>query len=574
MDPERWRQVEELYHLALEKDPTERPAFLDRACEEDSSMREEVESLLSFEVSADTYLQAAVHEVASQIPGLNSTTGSAFDTMPVLRVPVKLGRFELLERVGKGGMGVVYRAMDLAIGRTVAIKTILVNDAGEEGSQLWARLMRESQAAGRLSHPNIVAVHDICQEGETAYIVMEYVDGSTLEAFMRGSGSLELSCEAVRIIKECAAALDYAHKNGVIHRDIKPANIMLQGDGTVKIADFGIAKVAKSASLTQSAAAMGSPRYMAPEQWRGQTVTAQTDQYALATVAYAMLTGRLPFEADSVASLAALMVHEEAPAAGMFNARLNPEVDKVLRKALSKNAHARYPTCGDFALALQKASEVVSPARAGSTRWIVPALAIALLAGAWILVHRTGSNPKPLTATAQQLEAEQIRGELYAKQNNYKEAVGHFTNAIATDPGYRSYFNRGTAYQHLGEMEKAIADFSQALHFKPDSALALHDRAFCEMRLNLVDDAIRDYDQALKLQPDNPRTWNARGAIYLKRHGYHKAINCFTNAIRLDPNFIQAYENRAAAEKALKDTSAAEADLAQAKTITDQKTKP
>ncbi len=583
MDAGRWRQVEQLYHAALEKRESERAAFLEETCASDTSLRKEVESLLSFAGGADSYLRAAVGEVASQAAAISATEPTQSRTPA--GVPQKLGRYELLEKIGKGGMGVVYRAMDPAIGRVVAIKTILFHDAAEEGSELRARMARESQAAGRLSHPNIVAVHDICQEGDTSYIVMEYVQGRTLDAAMRADPSLRSSGEALRIVQECAAALDYAHSRGVVHRDIKPANIMLRADGVVKIADFGIAKVSQFSTLTHSAVSLGSPDYMAPEQWRGEPVSGQTDQYALATVAYVLLTGRRPFEGDSVASLAAMTMYLEQPAAVTFNSRLSPAVDGVLRKALSKTGGARYATCGEFARALQRAWETVpaaAPRAESRSTWAVAALVAALLVAlsyaGLLLYHRNaGATAKPNVTTARspadrpadpQPEGDpEIRGEALLKQSDYAGAVEYFTKAIATKPDYRSYFGRAGAYRQLEQIEKAIADYSEAIRYKTDSASAFHDRGFCKMRLGLLDDAAEDYEKALALNPTNPRTWNDRGIIRLKKGGYKHAIQCFTKAIELDPNFVQAWENRAAAERKLKDTEAAEADLKQAQAL-------
>src|ERR1700733_4929146 len=164
MDPERWRQVEQLYLAAVEKKPEERAAFLEQACSGDSSVREEVESLLSFTPNADKLLQATVQEVASQA-SIDSAPTTTLHFEKTASETKKLGRYQLLEKIGKGGMGVVYRAMDPAIGRVVAIKTIRLNDDAGEGPEQRARLLRESQAGGRLSHPNIVAVHDISEEG-------------------------------------------------------------------------------------------------------------------------------------------------------------------------------------------------------------------------------------------------------------------------------------------------------------------------------------------------------------------------------------------------------------------------
>jgi serine/threonine protein kinase len=603
MDPGRWRQVEQLYHAALEKEPGERASFLEQSCAGDSSLRMEVESLLSFADGADSYLKAAVHEVASQASGVN--TASPPQLGLVTGPPRQLGRYQLLEQIGKGGMGVVYRATDPAIGRTVAIKTIVLDDTVADASQLRARLLRESQAAGRLSHPNIVAVHDVSEHGNTAYIVMEYVAGRSLHQAISGDPSLRSTGEVQRIVQQCAEALDYAHSRGVIHRDVKPANIIVQPDGTVKIADFGIAKVIQSSPLTQSAATIGSPHYMAPEQWKGEMVTGQTDQYALAAVAYVMLTGRKPFEGETVASLAAQTLYQEPPPATTYNSLLNPAVDGVLHKALSKTPTARYQTCSEFAGALRKAWEHPSASSFKALRrsnWpvlaVVATVVAALTTGAWLYHQRNSATqvkaqleaPKnerppaanPVSAVPQSKpsvkskvknapSADSPRGtdpyaqaEALLKRGAYADAVPYFTKAIATNPDYRAYFGRGGAYQRMEQPEEAIADYSQAIRFKPDSAMAYHDRAVCEARLNRNDSAFADYNRALELAPDNPRTWNGRGVIYLRRKEYEKAVPDFTEAIRLQPDFMQGYENRATAKKALRDLAGATADLNQA----------
>jgi tetratricopeptide (TPR) repeat protein len=447
---------------------------------------------------------------------------------------------------------------------------------------------------------------------------MEYVEGRALSQILQEKPEMPIP-EITRIVKVCAAALDYAHSQGVIHRDIKPSNILLATNGMVKIADFGIAKVAQSPALTRSSAAIGSPEYMAPEQWRGEQATGQADQYALATVAYTLLAGRRPFTGDSVAALAAQTLHEDPPVVTAFNNRLSPGVDGVLRKALAKSASARYATATEFAAALEQALETkpaVAPTRGGTRKLVSAAFVVAavLFALTWFVLRRTTDNRPPVVPAAAAVSAQpstpqtavassrverevkeppavprkipadpvasavvreppvdwESKGELEAKQGSYHEAVNSFTQAILAAPGYRPYFNRASAYQHLGAMNKAVADYTEALRYKPDSALAYHDRALCEMRLNRVEDATRDYDEALKLQPDNPRTWNSRGAIYLKQRLYQQAVDCFAKAIQFDPNFVQAYKNRALAEKAIGDITGAAADLAQAQALEDR----
>lgn len=271
----------------------------------------------------------------------------------------RLGRYEIQGEIGRGGMGIVYRGLDPAIGRVVAIKTIrLAMDARpEETAKLQDRLMRESRAAGVLTHPNIVAVYDVGKEGDTFFIVLEYVDGKTLEQMMRetpGFGSAPSTWNTViRMLADIAAALDFAHAKGIVHRDVKPDNILVKADGTVKISDFGIAKVSNTSTITETAGVVGSPHYMAPEQLRGSSVAGTTDQFALATLAYALLAGQRPFEGETLATLVTRTLYSDPEPAHTINAALPGPVDTVLRQALSKDPKHRFPTCFAFVDALR-----------------------------------------------------------------------------------------------------------------------------------------------------------------------------------------------------------------------------
>jgi serine/threonine protein kinase len=180
----------------------------------------------------------------------------------------RLGRYEIISEIGRGGMGIVYRGLDTALGRTVAIKTISLGAQGtpQEAQRLRERLMREAQAAATLSHPNIVTVHDVGQEGDTAYVVMEFVQGGTLDRALEEPGAPRSAEALLKILEEVAHALDYAHAHGVVHRDVKPGNIFIQEDGGVKLGDFGIAKITWSRTMTETGMLTGSPHYMAPEQ--------------------------------------------------------------------------------------------------------------------------------------------------------------------------------------------------------------------------------------------------------------------------------------------------------------------
>ncbi len=301
-----------------------------------------------------------------------------------------IGRYRILGELGSGGMGVVFRAYDPVLGREVAIKTLKLSDFSNpsERDSLRERLAREARAAAALSHSGIVAIHDVVQQGDLLSLVMERIEGQTL-AHVLSTAPPDLTT-ALRIIRETAAGLDYAHRKGIVHRDIKPANLMLDETAAVKIADFGIAKITSSQTRTDSAGGfiVGTAGYMAPEQLRGAAVDGRTDQFSLAVVAYEMLANRRPFVADSMIALTHQVVFEEAPTLSTLRPGFGPAVDAVLHKALSKSPSARYPSCSDFAAALESTvmaavnqKTLVYPTpRPSSTRYLWAASVFAILA--------------------------------------------------------------------------------------------------------------------------------------------------------------------------------------------------
>jgi serine/threonine protein kinase len=266
--------------------------------------------------------------------------------------PERFGRFVVEDAIGRGGMGVVYKAQDPLIGRPVAIKVLRMDAAmgSESLTNLQSRFEQEFRSAGALSHPNIVTIYDVGQEGELSYIAMEFVEGWSLEKMLRSTDSIPLS-QVLGILVELCDGLDYAHKAGVVHRDIKPANVLFTPEGRPKITDFGVAKV-KSSNLTMTGTLVGTPGYMSPEQILGKKVTGASDQFSIAVMAYQMLCGRLPFQSEEAATILYHIVHEQPPAPHEVNPTLPPEIDAALLKGLAKSADDRYPNCATFARAL------------------------------------------------------------------------------------------------------------------------------------------------------------------------------------------------------------------------------
>jgi serine/threonine protein kinase len=267
----------------------------------------------------------------------------------------QIGRYQILGELGRGAMGIVYRAQDPAIGRVVAIKTIRFSDLTDprERDRLRDRLVKEAQTAGVLSHPNIVTIYDVVQEGETAYVFMECVNGPGLEALMSGPQPPPKDL-AISVLRQTAGALDYAHSQGIVHRDIKPANIMLHEGLQAKITDFGVAKVL-SHEMTQSGLVMGTPNYMSPEQAQGHMVDGRADQFSLAVVAYELLTGEKPFTGETLPALMFKIVRDRPTAPQRLNPTLAAEVEPVLLRGLAKNPDERFNSCVEFIRALETA---------------------------------------------------------------------------------------------------------------------------------------------------------------------------------------------------------------------------
>ncbi len=262
-----------------------------------------------------------------------------------------LGKYELLHVLGKGAMGTVYEGFDPIIHRRLAIKTVRLPDADDaEAQEELARFKREAQAAGRLSHPNIVGVFDYGETPEIAYIVMEFVDGTTLKHVLDKKERFETG-EVVRIMEGLLAGLQFSHDRGVIHRDIKPANIMLTKAGEVKIADFGIARI-ESSSMTQAGTMLGTPSYMSPEQFMGQTVDARTDIYSSGVMLYQLLTGEKPFEGGLTAIMHKVL-NTEPPPPSALSVTVPHAFDAVVMKAMAKRPQDRFGSAAEFAQALK-----------------------------------------------------------------------------------------------------------------------------------------------------------------------------------------------------------------------------
>jgi serine/threonine-protein kinase len=286
---------------------------------------------------------------------------------------LKAGRYEIVAELGRGAMGVVYRATDPVIGRPVAVKTIKLSEQGTglSRTELIARFQTEARAAGLLTHHNIVVVYDAGEEDGLFYITMELVEGKSLQALLDDGHAFPLP-RVLRIMEQACNALQFAHENNIVHRDIKPANVMLTGDDTVKVTDFGTAKILQFGTVQQTAHVMGTPSYMSPEQVKGRAVDGRTDIFSLGVMFYEMITGEKPFPGESITTVIYKIVNEQPVPPRTIDPTIHPGISAAVLRALAKEPEDRYQSCHEFLEDLRNYRNVAAE---GNPRATVPSLA-------------------------------------------------------------------------------------------------------------------------------------------------------------------------------------------------------
>lgn len=351
MKPDRWKQVRELYHAALDREPGSRAALLREACEGDEELYREVESLLRFESQADSFMEQPAFEIAAR--------ALAADDSQSL-IGEQIGSYKILSLLGQGGMGEVYLAQDSRLGRRVALK-LLPSLVTKDVSRL-RRFEQEARAASALNHPNIITIYEIGDVDGRNFLATEFIDGETLRQRIV-AGPLNF-IEALNFAEQMASALAEAHAAGIIHRDIKPDNIMLRRDRIVKVLDFGLAKLTQEKERgpedptralvhTSTGLVMGTVTYMSPEQARGLAVDSRTDIWSLGVVLYEMIVGQIPFAgATNSDVLVSILEREPAPLSNSV-AEVPPELQRIVSKALQKDREDRYQTIKDLRIDLK-----------------------------------------------------------------------------------------------------------------------------------------------------------------------------------------------------------------------------
>jgi len=270
-----------------------------------------------------------------------------------------LGRYQLLEELGRGAMGVVYKAFDPAVGRIVALKTVRLDITGSDRDELIRRLRQEAQAAGRLEHPNVVTIHDAGEADGLFYLTMQFVKGETLGELIAQRKLLPVK-DVLTMIEQLCEGLHYAHERGIVHRDLKPSNIILTAEGIQKIVDFGVAKIVE-AGTTRAGMVVGTPSYMSPEQAQGGRVDRRSDIFSLGAIFYELLTGEKPFPGNTPTAIIYKIIHENPIPPRAIEPTVDPKLEAVARKALAKSPFERFQSCREFQEALRAAGTKTAP---------------------------------------------------------------------------------------------------------------------------------------------------------------------------------------------------------------------
>jgi serine/threonine protein kinase len=458
-----------------------------------------------------------------------------------LATDATLGRYKIVEELGRGQMGVVYRGRDPKIDRDVAIKTIQLDAVahGLDHKTLLQRFTLEAQTAGRLSHANIATIYDVGEENGVTFFAMEYVEGQTLEEYLRENPVPRFD-ETLDLLAQVAAGIDAAHEEGVIHRDIKPANILIRANGQVKITDFGIARFSTT-ELTQTGTTLGTPSYMSPEQLSGEELDGRTDLYALGVIAFRMLTGEKPFQSEEVATLICKIMNGDMVDPVRINPLLPQACRKVLSKALARHRNKRYESGKQLVAALKKV--LLDPVEMRRlmelTRrhqpngwwqrwspWIAGMLGIIAIASIGAVLMRHDD--------LQVVALDELEGK--SLDDHQKQTLIHLA--------------RAEALVSDGRRQEAMAEFETAWEISPDT-VRLRKAAYVQILLRVAEEAAaRDpatatqyYSRILALSPEYVVVYYQLGKLHAQQGDWAAARDDFLEVLRRDSRHVEARFN-------------------------------
>ena len=498
------------------------------------------------------------------------------------------GKYTIEKKLGQGGMGAVYLAHDPDLDRKVALKLMLLKEAGSV-----ERFSREARASAKLKHPNIIQVYEIGSINEYHYFTMEYIDGESLDKLIaRADGNLSPRRTA-QIICGIALALDYAHKQGIIHRDIKPANILIDKDDKVYLTDFGLAKELGGTehSLTMTGTIVGTADYMAPEQALGdkKKIDARSDIFSLGSTLYYALTGQLPFQGEELYQILESVVHNDPIAPGRLAKNISKDIETICLKCLEKESDRRYQSSGQLAEDLNhflngeaisaRPVSLLGKIRKKARKNKIAALAltaVVILLVSGIAAITVFQANRQTTIKARMIldktkigtltlddkialandalkidpalaEAWEIIGDAYIGKNDYKKSIAGFSEAIKLNPAMVSaYYSRGYAIERDGDLGtvKAIPDYQKVIELAPDSDIGYVCMGVIKFLNREYEPAVKYFDKAIKIKADSLQAYERRAICYIHLGRHDLALADWGKAIELGTKHMDVYSNR------------------------------
>jgi tetratricopeptide (TPR) repeat protein len=514
----------------------------------------------------DAFHYAPTDKYPSEPPGtldVVKDSAPAGDYAPPAEAGERFGRYRLIKELGRGGMGIVYKAFDPELKRTVALKMLLGEESGIDEQQV-ERFVREARAAAKLKHPGIVQIHDFGEEGGRHFFTMDYVEGISLEQAIADRDTHGLSPRRIcEIIRDMAEALAYAHAEGLVHRDIKPGNILLAPDGRPYLTDFGLAKEVKGLekSLTLTGMIVGTPFYMSPEQASGEReFDERSDVFSLGAVMYEALTGRRPFVGSQIYDVLDRVIHRDPPPPRSVSRLVHRDIQTICMKCLEKERHRRYQTAGDLAADLKRYLDG-EPIHARPSGFITKILKKARrnkLAAAMMLIGIAAVVTLASWYWYQSVLRERAR-EIRARASAALERGKHSRtadeklkacdDALKIDPTFGlAWQEKGYIYRALEDTDKAFDCFTKAIELSPELAYSYFERALINIaERNNIKAALPDLQKVVELDPGSYIGYFARGLLEGERGDLDAAIKYYTKCVELNPGFDWAFLNRGAA---------------------------